>query len=66
LTDNNIERFFRTLKYEDIYLNKYQSVKELRIGIKKYIEFYNNRRLHSRFGYKTPMSVYFKEMKVAI
>jgi putative transposase len=53
-----IERFWRSLKCEDIYLNDYQSVSELRAGIKKYIDFYNNRRWHQSLGYKTPASVY--------
>ena len=55
-----IERFWRSIKYEDFYLNDYQTVFELREGIKRYIEFYNNRRWHQALGYKTPASVYYK------
>ena len=44
-----IERFWRTIKYEEIYLNDYKSMSELRYSIKNYIEKYNSRRLHSYF-----------------
>jgi putative transposase len=58
-TDNAvIERFWRTIKYEDIYIKKYQTMEELRNGINKYILFYNNRRSHSSLGYRVPMKVY--------
>lgn len=59
-TDNAvIERFWRNVKYENIYLNKYQTIQEVKVGIRNYIEFYNQRRLHSSLDYKTPHSVYF-------
>jgi putative transposase len=54
-----IERFWRSLKYEDIYLNDYQSITELRDGLKNYFDFYNNRRGHQSLKYKTPAEVYF-------
>jgi Transposase and inactivated derivatives len=54
-----IERFWRSLKYEDIYLKDYQSIPELREGLKNYFDFYNNRRGHQSLGYKTPAEVYF-------
>jgi len=53
-----IERFWRSLKYEDIYIKKYETMKEVKKGIKKYIEFYNFKRMHSSLGYKTPGKVY--------
>jgi len=53
-----IERFFRSLKYENIYINEYNDVKELKEGINKYIEFYNLRRLHQTLNYKTPAEIY--------
>ena len=59
-----IERFWRSIKYEDFYLNDYQTVPELRAGIKKYIEFYNNRRWHQSLKYKTPASVYYEKQAV--
>ena len=58
-----IERFFRTLKYDEIYLNEYQDAKELKRGVARFIEFYNFRRFHSSLGYKKPMNVYLERMK---
>lgn len=54
-----IERFFRTLKYEDIYLKRYGSINELKQGIRQYIEFYNRRRRHSSLNNKTPFHAYY-------
>jgi len=54
-----IERFWRTLKYEDIYLNRYETMPESRIGINKFIYFYNTNRLHSSLEYKTPDEIYY-------
>ena len=54
-----IERFWRTLKYEDIYLNNYQTLVEARIGINKFIHFYNTNRLHSSLDYQTPDEIYY-------
>jgi putative transposase len=60
-TDNIcIERFWRSIKYEEIYLNDYKSMNELRYSISQYMEKYNSRRLHSAIGNKTPNEVYFK------
>ena len=60
-TDNIcIERFWRSIKYEEIYLNDYKSMYELRDSIDKYMKKYNSRRLHSSLGNKTPNEVYFK------
>ena len=60
-TDNIcIERFWRSIKYEEIYLNDYRSMNELRYSINQYMEKYNSRRLHSTLGNKTPNEVYFK------
>jgi len=60
-TDNIcIERFWRTIKYEEIYLNEYKNVKVLNRSIEKYIESYNKRRLHSAIDYKTPNEVYYQ------
>ena len=55
-----IERFWRTIKYEEIYLNDYKSMHELRYSIKNYIDKYNSKRLHSAIDNKTPNEVYFK------
>ena len=55
-----IERFFRTLKYDEIHTNDYQSVRELRNGIDRYMHFYNFNRFHSALGYRKPMNVYME------
>jgi len=55
-----IERFWRSLKYEDVYLQNYNTIKEARAGIDNYIKLYNQERLHSALNYKTPDEVYFK------
>ena len=54
-----IERFWRTIKYEDIYLNEYNAPLDARIGIARYIHFYNTERPHSCLRYHTPESVYY-------
>jgi len=60
-TDNIcIERFWRSIKYEEIYLNEYKNIKVLRKSIEKYMIKYNARRLHSTIEYKTPNEVYFE------
>ena len=65
-TDNvYIERFWRSLKREEFYLNEYNSVKELKKAIGAYIEFYNQRRGHQSLGYKTPAELYFKQERQA-
>lgn len=53
-----VERLWRSLKYEDIYLKDYVSVKEAREGINKYFCFYNNERLHQSLGYRCPRDVF--------
>jgi putative transposase len=54
-----IERFWRSLKQEEFYLNDYGSVKELKAAIWNYINFYNNKRWHQSLDYKRPSEVYF-------
>ena len=53
-----IERLWRSLKYEDIYLKSYETVKSLYEGLKSYFEFYNNERLHQGLKYKKPAEIY--------
>jgi len=53
-----IERFFRSLKYEDIYRKEYHSILELKLGVAKYMAKYNHFRLHESLAYKTPASIY--------
>jgi putative transposase len=58
------ERFWRSIKYENVYLRDYESPKEARAGIGEYIEFYNWRRLHQSLGYHTPARVYQGEVRL--
>jgi len=55
-----IERFWRSIKYEEIYLNDYKSISELRYSIDNYMKKYNSKRLHSAIGNKTPNEVYYQ------
>jgi len=54
-----IERFWKTLKYEEIYLHAYDSVSEAKASIERYMTFYNAQRPHSALGRRTPDMVYF-------
>ena len=54
-----IERLWRTLKYQDIYIKDYQIVMELQAGLDAYFQFYNNERPHQSLEEKTPAMVYF-------
>ena len=56
-----IERLWRSLKYEEVYLKAYESVKEARASIKTYLTFYNSERTHQSLDKLTPDEVYFKE-----
>ena len=53
-----IERLWRSLKYEEVYLKDYQRVSEARSGIERWFEFYNHHRPHQSLGYRTPAAVY--------
>ena len=55
-----IERFFRTLKYSNIYISDYKSISELKEGVKSYIHKYNFKRFHSALNYQKPMNVYLE------
>ena len=54
-----VERLWRTIKYEEVYLRAYPSVSEARAGIGRYLSFYNSRRPHSSLDGKTPDQAYF-------
>ena len=58
------ERFFRSLKYEEVYLKSYKNLKEARDEIIKYIHIYNTKRIHSAIGYKTPDEIYFSSVEI--
>lgn len=53
-----IERFFRTLKYNCIFINDFKNIKDLKSGIESYMNKYNYQRFHSRIDYQKPMNVY--------
>jgi putative transposase len=53
-----IERLWRSLKYEEVYLKDYESVMEARAGIERYFRFYNQERLHQSLDYQTPATIY--------
>ena len=53
-----IERLWRSLKYEDIYLKGYADVLEARAGIAKWLAFYNHQRPHQALANRTPMAVW--------
>jgi putative transposase len=55
------ERLWRSLKYENIYINEYRSFYEAKQGIKSYFNFYNQNRKHQSLNYQTPAQVYFKK-----
>jgi putative transposase len=56
-----IERFWWSLKYEDIYRKEYADMDQLYDGVASYMEFYNTRRLHESLGYVPPAEVYYGE-----
>lgn len=56
-----VERLWRTIKYEEVYLRAYRSVSEARRGLGRYLAFYNRGRPHSALGGQTPDQVYFNQ-----
>jgi putative transposase len=59
-----VERLWRSVKYEEVYLKAYQDVPEARTGIGAYMRFYNEERPHQALGYRTPREV-FEEGRVS-
>jgi transposase InsO family protein len=54
-----IERLWRTIKCDDIYLKEYETVEQLLAGLRNFFDYYNNERPHSSVGDRTPAEVYF-------
>ncbi len=54
-----VEHLWQIVKYENIYMNDYQSVPELRSGLKRYFKFYNREQLHQSLDYQTPSEIHF-------
>jgi putative transposase len=59
-----VERFWRSLKYEDIYIKDYRTLAELKLGVSRYIMFYNSERFHQSLDYETPASIYARRFPV--
>lgn len=53
-----VERLWRSVKYEDVYLRGYETVPELLIGLVRYFDFYNHERLHQSLNYATPAAIH--------
>jgi putative transposase len=53
-----VERLWRTVKYEEVYLKQHDSIQKLLVGLTDYFVFYNEERYHQSLGYKTPNAVY--------
>ena len=60
-----VERLWRSVKYEEVYLRAYDSVAEARASIGRYLDFYNRKRPHSSLGARTPDQAYFDYMSLA-
>lgn len=61
-----VERLWRTVKYENIYLREYRTVKCVRKGLEEYFKFYNYQRYHQALDYKRPAEVYYGHKKTGI
>jgi putative transposase len=53
-----VERLWRSLKYEEVYLKEYASVRDAEDGIRRYFRFYNEERQHQSLNYQTPAAIY--------
>ncbi len=56
-----VERFWRSIKYEEVYLHAYETVSDARSGIADYIDFYNYERPHSSLDKQTPDEAYYQQ-----
>lgn len=61
-----IERLWRTVKYEEVYLHDYESAREAKGGLKTYFRFYNEERFHRSLNKKTPAEIYFGEKNLTV
>ena len=59
-----VERLWRTVKQEEVYLKEYEDVWEAEESLKRYFEFYNFSRPHQSLDYQTPAEVYQKGLKI--
>ncbi len=54
-----IERLWRSIKYEEVYIRRYETGKEAYNGLREYLKFYNEKRLHQSLDYRTPATAYY-------
>ena len=57
-----VERLWRSVKYEEVYLHAYDSVSQARASLGRYLDFYNSKRPHSRLAAQTPDRAYFDQL----
>jgi hypothetical protein len=57
-----VERLWRSLKYEEVYLHAYASLAEAKAGIGAWLRFYNEERQHQSLGYRTPQQIYQEDL----
>lgn len=60
-----VERFWKSIKYEEVYLHAYDTVSAAKAGIERYVRFYNSRRPHKALDRRTPDTVYFSSLPLA-
>lgn len=61
-----VERLWRSLKYEEVYLQGYDSVSAATAGIAQYFTLYNSHRPHSKLNHRTPDAVFFSSLPQAV
>ncbi len=61
-----IERYWRSYKYENVFLKNYANLLEARLETAKYVNFYNKKRFHTSLGFKTPDKIYFENLHQSI
>jgi putative transposase len=61
-----VERLWRTVKYEEVYIKSYENVNECRASLRTYFEFYNQERVHQALGYATPAEVYLGRVALKV
>src|ERR1700678_3710753 len=61
-----VERLWKSVKYEEVYLHAYDSVAAAKAGIQRYFAFYNNQRPHTSLDRQTPDHVYFDSQPLAV
>jgi len=60
-----VERLWRSLKYEEVYLHAHATVTEAKAGIGAWLNFYNDERQHQSLGYRTPRQIYQESLWIA-